>query len=186
MTKKSKESNAQITEVQGLIIECNDRYQEAFLKAIESSELTNQPKFQKIVADFRNRVMFERNDISESLERLSQTARENGLNEDCEKELGELKKQSVSLRERHTGFYNSVIAPIRDTVSRCESLLAEFTSSASGKDQEFPLQSRGIYSKSMAAEIATWPKASWDEVNAKVVISYPPTDEIETVGVPDQ
>ena len=40
--------------------------------------------------------------------------------------------------------------------------------------------------KSMAAEIATWPKASWDEVNAKVVISYPPTDEIETVGVPDQ
>ena len=150
-------------------------YQEHLAAARRSAEITATAKWQELFSDFKDRQEKKRIELAERLHSYSEMMGLARVDEEGEKAIKEVAKQSAELREEESAFYASVVKPIREPVRDCERTIDEIRATAARFRNQEPLLHREIIEEADAL-IDTLSHAVWDAKAGVVSIKPPKTD----------
>ncbi len=167
---KAQEAPTKEAKVRKEIVDFNERYIEALAEARVSAEHTQTTGWQELYSLHRTTVDTRRKEMAEQLEEIARTMKRGGMSEDAEKELGELKKQSVELRADISAFNRKVIVPIQEPVMQCHHVIDQARQTARAAEAASPLTHRGLIAD-MDEAISLVQKVKFDDDTGVVVIA---------------
>lgn len=147
-------------------------YSAALIDAQVSAEHTATEGWQKLYHDHVESLVDRRRALAKSMRETADIVELRGTNEEDEKEIGELKKTAVSIRDSDEAFDRQVIQPVRRPVETCERIINEHISQAGREERDAPLHNTGL-EHLMRAEVAKRLRVSWDTDTGRVLVEAP-------------
>ncbi len=125
--------------------------------------------WQALYAGNRKKKKDRQNEIGKSLHGLADRLVTHGWDEDDEKAVKALVKESLELRETHAAFNTETVYPVMDSVSRLSVFISNWQSQAERVEKNAPLHTRGL-ADAMAEAIKELPNAKWEPSTGVVTI----------------
>lgn len=125
--------------------------------------------WQALYAGNRKKKKDRQSEIGKSLHSLADRIVTHGWDEDDEKAVKALVKESLELRETHAAFNTETVYPVMDSVSRLSACVSNWQSQAERVEKNAPLHTRGL-ADAMAEAIKALPNAKWDPSTGVVTI----------------
>lgn len=152
------------------------RFLEAYDIALEearaSAVTTETERWQQLYADHRDHLRKQCAELARNLRAIADTAERGHMHESDEKELGEVKKASLALRELHYAFEFQTVSPVKKPVDDCENIISNARNNARQQEEQAPLVNRGLLDE-MGHAIKTVHRVRWDAEKGRVLIEGP-------------
>lgn len=161
-----KQAKAAREDVVGRFLEA---YDVALEEARASAVTTETERWQRLYADHRDYLRKMYGENARALRDIADVFERGAMGEASEKELGEVKKASLALRELHMAFQTQAVAPVRKPVTDCENIISTARNIARDQEEKAPLVNRGLLEE-MNNAIKTVARVRWDEERGRVVI----------------
>lgn len=155
-----------------LIARFEDDFAVLLDKARVASAMTSTECWQRLYADTMANARKIRRGMAEQLRGLSATMEDRGLDENGEKELGELKKNSMALNSDVAAFNLFTIEPIRASSREYDTLVNRYRGEAKREEDINPLMHQNL-ELSMRDAIAKAERIAWDDEEGRIVIVAP-------------
>jgi hypothetical protein len=153
-----------------LIAEFEVEYACALDEARVSAALTEETGWQKLYQSERKHQRGIRLQLAEQLKSLAGMMERAGLDEYSEKQLGEIKKDSIALRDRVGTFHLQTVGPVSEPVQKCIKLIADYREKARREEENSPLTDMGVDAE-MRFAISTVAKPAFDSETGIVSIT---------------
>jgi hypothetical protein len=147
-------------------------YVSALAEAQVSAEHTGTEGWQALYKTFMKDDRERRREVSQSLKAYALQLEMNGLTEEDEKALGDLKKQCAEARETREVFEAKTVQPVKACVEICQKVLSDARQWARAEQDRAPLTARNLVAE-FDAEIKRHPIATWDDETGRVQIVRP-------------
>lgn len=155
-----------------LIQTFRDDYALCIESARVSAQHTATPGWRNLITEHRQAAKEARIDMAKRLRLLAQASEMLSLNEDDEKGLKEIAKQSAALRDTEDAFQREVLDRILAPVTACEKTINNAKADAERVERDAPLHHVGLL-EILKHEISKLPRAVWREDDGVVEIVEP-------------
>lgn len=145
-------------------------YAKSLAECRVSASLTDEEGWQNLYRQRVEQYQAARVELADRLRELAEYLAGKGLTEDGEKEIGEVKKSAVELREAWDLFMSQTVKPIKDCVDECNRLIANILDNAGAEQVRAPLVWHGLLDY-VTSEVNALPKAMWDGATGRVSVS---------------
>lgn len=144
-------------------------YEEALVNARVSAEHTATDGWRNLYGNHVEHVQKSRKTISDRPSAILDPMRLRHLTEDEEKDLGEIKKEAVSIREYDEMFTRQTIEPVTAPLQECASVIERARSSAQAAVREYGLGNRGLV-EAMETVIDTMPRVKFMTASGRLIV----------------
>lgn len=182
MTTVAKEKEA--PKIRREIEEFSKRYEGALEGAKISAEHTQTEGWKNLYSLHRSTVENGRKVLAGQLEELARTMKRGGMDEDYEKQLGEIKKASAELRADISAFQRKAITPVEDPVLECHRIIDDARRAARDGETQSPLTNRGLIAE-MDEAIKAVKKVRFEKESGTVEIGVVETEENTSTSTPE-
>lgn len=153
--------------------DCISRFRREYAAALGDAEIsvahTATEGWQKLFNQHRAEEKEDRRKLADRLKGLATSLEDHGLNEDQEKEIGEIKKASAELRDHERVFEVKAIGPVIQAVRECERIILQAKNEASREEHSAPLQNAGL-EELMRLEVGKVKHPAWNNETGQVTI----------------
>jgi hypothetical protein len=144
-------------------------YADAMTHAQISAEHTATEGWMNLYGSHQESVGKARKDLSDRLNKILEPLRLRHLTEDEEKELAEIKKEAVSLREDDEAFQRQTVSPVIAPMLECNAVIESARSAARAAEREFGLGNKGL-SEAMETVIETMPRVRFLTSSGRLMV----------------
>jgi len=138
-------------------------YGRIVLEAQKAAETTATGGWATIYEAHRRELLRERRRIASGLRELAEVSAFEGLSEEEEKELGDLRKAATALREKNQHFEETVVSLVRLPAVRASDCINLYRSKAESVERHFALNPDTVGTiVRMSEAIASVPIIRWD------------------------